>query len=73
LALISNEIRPGRENLRSDDREPFIIQFDATRDIKGVFYSKNDFTSLYQELKRKIEQTLRTTLRDNSNSFNSCF
>ena len=73
MAKISKEIRPSRENLRSDDREPFMIQFDATRDIKGTFYSQNDFRNHYQELKRKIEQTLRTKLRDNSNSFNSCF
>ena len=50
-----------------------VHQVDATKDIKGTFYAPGEWAEKYDKLREALEAKLKTSLRRQSNSFNSCF
>ena len=48
-------------------------KFDATRDVAGTFYALGDWRAKHAEIRRALECAFGVTLRNNGNSFASCF
>ena len=76
LSCLSNavdEARLGESTVKTDKRGSFIAQFDATRDLKGTFYSLDPIQYYYNALKEQLEESFSIKLKNNGNTFNTCF
>ena len=59
--------------VKADRRGSFLAQFDATRDMKGFFYSYEPIKDKYGQLKTLLEEGFGVKLRNNGNTFSTCF
>ena len=48
-------------------------QFDCTLDTAGTFWVSADWRKVYKRLKQALEDQFMLDLKDNGNSFTSCF
>ena len=55
------------------DEIPLLQKIDVTRDIRGAFYALDDWKPLYDKLGKALEKWTGAKVRNNGNSFNSCF
>ena len=65
-------VRTDQAALEDDRQEPFISQFDATRDLKGTFYCSNGAHQVKAKLKTALEDKLGIKLKHHGNTFNTC-
>ena len=56
-----------------EDNQPILYKLDATRDLGGSFFAPGNWREKYQELRKALEHQLDIDLKENGNSFNSCF
>ena len=59
----------------SDDEDfiPVLQKLDATRDLVGAFFAPGNWREKHKELQHALTDQFETDLKDNGNSFNSCF
>ena len=50
-----------------------LLTMDMTRDFAGSFYAPGDWKIKHQQLATELMKLFDLTLKDNGNSFNSCF
>ena len=76
LSCLSNAVekaRLGESTVKTDKRESFIAQFDATRELKGTFYSLDPIQDYCNAMKDRLEDSFSIKLKNNGNTFNTCF
>ena len=66
-------VRYNAQHDANDACEPFICQFDASRDLKGIFFDPSNNKEKYKKLMKHLAVKLKTCLSNNGNSFNTCY
>ena len=56
-----------------DVNQVYVSQFDVTNEVLGFFYAADNWRDKWNNLKNELEGSFNCTLKDNHNSFNSCF
>jgi len=49
-----------------------LAQFDATRDLRGTFYIREDWKERWKFINNELSEEFDTEFRDNGNSFSTC-
>ena len=73
LMKVCEGLRHLHQDRSSQFNEHILHKFDATRDLRGSFYAPKDWKMKRKELGQALEREFGMSLRDNGNSFDSCF
>ncbi len=64
--------RPSTSPGQAYEAQPLLVQYDATRDVRGTFYCLENWREKHEELRLQLNGISGGRFKDNGNSFASC-